>query len=219
MTMTALTEDHLDKRVVASGPYPHELADLVKRMRAYPGWKFHLEHGTYDDGQVTQLRLVITVHHHNSYHPTICDRCSGPVPSRLTQFHYPVPVVTFDRASWQRWLRDRVADVHVHEDGEAIAFEYSVERRTCAHIGGCQCSVETVRFLHRPFAPFHGPGRDPNRQVEVGVDPMEQRILQDGSQAKGDWLGDGGIHDDERHTMDRGPFGDHATCTPIQVIK
>lgn len=195
-----------DGTMTARGPYPLALAELVGRMRAYPGWAFRLEHGTYDDGQVEQLRLIITVRHHNSYRPLTCAYCSGPIPSRATQFHYPVPMVTFDRSSWLRWLRDRVADVHVHEDGEAIAFEYEAD--------------DGQRFVVRPFAPFHGPGRDPNRLVEVGIDPMEQRILQDGSQAKGDWIAtDYVIHDDAEHALCIERSTDSPGCTPIQVLR
>jgi hypothetical protein len=138
-----------------SGSWPAELEDLVSRVRCYPGWEFRFEEGVYDDGQVTQLRLIITVSHVDSYEPR------NP---RRTHFHYPVPGVTYDRASWQRWLRDRVADVQVHEDGEWLRFAYQRP---------ATWEDDVVEVVERPFAPHHGPGRDPNRQVEVGVDPME----------------------------------------------
>lgn len=176
----------------SEAPWPTELADLVERARCYPGWTFHLEEGTYDDGQVSQLRLIITVDHHDSYHPNR---------RRTTAFHHPVPVVTWDRASWQRWIRDTVAAVHVHEDGEALAFAYTRPADNGAE----------VTVLERPFAPFHGPGRDPNRQVEVGVDPMEARVSQSGGRYPGWWWDGHSIHDDDTHDRCGG------VCTPVQL--
>lgn len=178
----------------STAPWPVELEDLVSRARAYQGWTFRLENGTFDDGQVTQLRLIITIRHVDSYHPEH---------GRTTEFHYPVPAVTFDRASWQRWIRDRVSDVHIHEDGEALAFIY---RRPI--IDG-----EQVEVLERPFAPFHGPGRDPNRNVEIGVDPMEARVSQSGGRYPGYWWDGRVVHDDDVH--------DQAIahrCIPVQLL-
>lgn len=180
-------------QVRAAGPYPVELVDLVNRISAYPDWRFYLKEGDYDDGQITQLRLIISLNHTDSYHP---DRLRG------TAFHFPVPVVVWNREAWQCWLRDRVADVHVHEDGENIAFTYE--------------DGET-EFKVRPFAPFHGPGRDQNRQVEVGVDPREQRVSQSGGRYPGWWYRAGlGVHDDETH--DREWVGP-PSCIPVQLTK
>ena len=195
------------RQMTQTGPWPTELEDLVGRARlAYPGWSMKLEEGTYDDGQVTQLRLIITVAHFDSYHP------ENP---RRTQFHYPVPVVAWDRASWQRWIRDMLALVHVHEDGEALAFAYErpVQDTETGEV------IEDVVVLERPFAPQHGPGRDPNRQVEVGVDPMEQRIAQWGGRYPGWWWDGTTVHDDTVHDRDcRGQSYGPPRCIPVQRV-
>jgi hypothetical protein len=192
-----------ERRMTASAPWPHELEDLVKRMRAYRGWAFKLMEGVFDEGQVEELRLIITVPHHDSYHPQ---------EPRRTAFHYPVPMVVWDRASWQRWLGDMVDAVHIHEDGEAIAFEYE----------GFDKDGETVRYLHRPFAPFHGPGRDPNRQHEVGIDPREARRAQEYQPFEyyqGWWVDpDGWVHDDAKHEKCRTGEAQGYLCTPVQRL-
>lgn len=185
------------RSMTSSAPWPYELDDLVSRARAYPGWRFRLEDGTFDDGQVSQLRLIITVRHYDSYHP---ER------RRTTDFHYPVPAVTFDRASWQRWIRDRMGDVHVHEDGEALAFLYQRFDR----------DNEDVEVLERPFQPFHGPGRDPNRNIEVGVDPMEARITQSGGRYPGYWWDGHHVHDDAEHDL---CYGNGRGCKPVQLAE
>lgn len=185
------------RKMTSTAPWPVELEGLVLRARAYPDWSFRLEEGTYDDGQVTQLRLIITVNHHDSYHP---DR------PRTTQFCYPVPGVTYDRQSWQRWILDRIADVHVHEDGEALGFAYTRPMANGA----------MVRVVERPFAPFHGPGSDPNRNVEVGVDPMTVRVRQDGGRYPGYWWDGHEVHDDATHDRELS-FG-CANCVPVQLV-
>jgi hypothetical protein len=178
-----------------TAPWPEELEDLVGRARAFTGWSFHLEDGAHDDGQVTGLRLLIVVRHYDSYHP---ER------RRSTGFVYPVPAAVYDRASWQRWLFDRCMDLWRHETGEALAFAYRRER----HGGG------QVEVLERPFAPFHGPGRDPNRNVEVGVDPMEARVRQDGGRYPGWWWDGTAVHDDATHDERCGS----PRCTPVQLV-
>lgn len=190
------------RKMVSEAPWPTELEDLVLRIRCSYGWTFRLEYGTFDDDQVSQLRLIITVHHHDSYHPEN---------RRATQFHYPVPAVMFDRASWQRWIRDRMADLHVHEDGEALAFAYQRPLSIADGDGG------DVEVLERPFAPFHGPGRDPNRNVEVGVDPMEARVSQWGGRYPGYWWDGHLVHDDAEHDREL-TFG-NPTCIPVQLVE
>ncbi|MGH9095577.1 MAG: hypothetical protein ACRDXE_10490 [Acidimicrobiales bacterium] len=120
------------------------------------GRAFSLHDGKWDDRAAAGPRLFITVHGADSFH-TERQRPNG------TAFLFPVPAVTYNRASWQRWLWDRVIDVHRHETGEAFRFVYRRPSRDGTN----------VEVAEHPFAPFHGPGRDPNRNVEVGVDPME----------------------------------------------
>jgi hypothetical protein len=61
--------------------------------------------------------------------------------------YFPVPPAAYDRRAWQRWLLDQLLDVEIHEACEFF------------QIGG-----------ERPFAPNHGPGRDPYTILELGTD-------------------------------------------------
>lgn len=191
----------MTRTITMSAPWPDELDDLVNRARHFEGWHFRLVDGTFDDGKVTGLRLIITVTGPDAYHPDGLRRAIA--------FHYPVPPVTYDRPSWQRWLFDRVLDVRRHTDGEGLSFEY---RRP----GPGRDGEAVVR--ERPFAPFHGPGRDPNRTVEVGVDPEEQRTLQDGSHAEGWWWNGRQVHDDDGHDPACYGYGEGGWCIPVQVV-
>lgn len=58
----------------------------------------------------------------------------------------PVPPAAYDRRSWQRWLFDQVLLVEQHE---ACEF-FQVDGR-------------------RPYAPNHGPGRNPYTIHELGT--------------------------------------------------
>lgn len=189
----------VDRRMLMSAPWPADLDDLVGRARCHDGWSFHLADGEWDDGFVTGLRLIITVRSVDAYHP---DRPRG------TSFLFPVPVATFDRGSWQRWLWDRVMDVHHHETGEAFGFAY--------HRPGWDGAMEV---MERPFAPFHGPGRDPNRNIEVGVDPMEARVTQSGGIYPGYWWDGHVVHTDRDHEDCRGQSYGPPRCVPVQVVK
>jgi hypothetical protein len=61
--------------------------------------------------------------------------------------HYmPVPPASFDRGSWQRWMLDQLLEIEVHEACEFFQID-----------GG------------RPFAPNHGPGRNPYTIRELGT--------------------------------------------------
>lgn len=189
-----------------TAPYPDDLADLVSRAHGFDGWTFHLEDGTWDEGTVKGLRLIITIRHQNSY-----DHDEW----RRTQFHYQVPITRWVRADWQRWIFDRCMDVWRHETGENLSFEY--ERPTWDADG----EAETRRVRERPFAPFHGPGRDPNRNVEVGIDPAEQRIAQEYlpyERYPGLWWDGYIVHDDETHDRDcRGQSFGPPKCIPVHL--
>lgn len=135
-------------------PFPDELADLVAKLHYRPGWHFELkdierDHADSHGGAAGGLTFIgITgdysgpdgsyVGATNAYHP---DR------PRPVYFYFPVPAATFNRASWQRWLFDRLTDVERHEQMERFA------------IGS-----------ERPFAPTHGPGDDPYVVHEYGSD-------------------------------------------------
>lgn len=187
------------RRMTSTAPWPAELDDLVNRCRLlYPGWEMKLDPGPHDGGQVEGLRLVIYTSGHDSYQPERPVRVS---------FEAAVPAVTWNRASWQRWLFERIMDVQRHETGEATAFEYTDE--TTGH-----------RYLVRPFAPFHGPGRNQTMTIEVGVDPTEQRVASSGHMRTGWWLmrEDDWLHTEAEHLMHY-PRKKHEQCIPVQVIE
>lgn len=67
--------------------------------------------------------------------------------TRIWVDHYmPVPPAAYDRRSWQRWLLDQILLVEQHEACEFF------------QIGG-----------KRPYAPNHGPGRNPYTIHEPGT--------------------------------------------------
>lgn len=61
--------------------------------------------------------------------------------------YFPVPAAAYDYRAWRRWLLERILEVERHE-----ACEFFV-------VDG-----------ERPFAPNHGPGRDPYVVLELGTD-------------------------------------------------
>lgn len=63
------------------------------------------------------------------------------------QHSFPVPAATYDKQSWRRWLFNRFLDVETHEACEF--FQVDGER---------------------PYAPNHGPGRDPFLVFEYATD-------------------------------------------------
>lgn len=64
--------------------------------------------------------------------------------------YFIVPAAAYDEQSWRRWMLDRVLDVETHE----------------------ACEFFQVKG-ERPYAPNHGPGRDPYIIFEYATD--EQR--------------------------------------------
>ena len=109
------------------------LRRLVAEAKCKPGWSFHIED---DEGA---LRLVITIEGEDNYHPGR--------PWTVSHYH-PVPITTYNEASWRRWIYDHcIATMH-HEIGEALRF------------GTDDAPV-------RPFAPMHGPGENPYTVHEI----------------------------------------------------
>jgi hypothetical protein len=135
-------------------PYPDALASLVKRLRYRRdlGWDVYLDDDLQRDkpgrhsGEARGLTLVVTRVGRNTYHPEQV---------MAVNHYFPVPPATYNEASWQRWLFDRLGDVDTHERMEDFALAYA-DDPGAAH--------------ERPFAPNHGPGEDPYRITEVTTD-------------------------------------------------
>ena len=119
-------------------PYPVALAELVDRLAYRPGWTFKLAH--IDRGQGSEgLTLIITTKGYDSYHP---ERGEG----YRVNHYMPVPPAAFDPATWQRWLFDQLGEVERHE---------------CMEFFALIDPTDTGPALRRPYAPNHGPGRNP----------------------------------------------------------
>jgi hypothetical protein len=192
------------RQMIITGPWPGELEDLCSRLRYYRGWAAEIrDRKDHDDGLTTGPRLIISVESVDAYHPD---------EPRSTEFHFPIPACTFNRASWQRWLRDRLDDVHHHENGEALGFVYE---RT-------DTQGNPVTVIERPFAPLHADGEDPHRLYEVGI-PYEAlreaqgylqrrgfKPLHNGHRYPGFWWDGEVVHTDDEHDQhDR-------SCVPVQ---
>jgi hypothetical protein len=190
-----MTESLTPRLMHHSAPWPTDLEDLVNRARCWNGWSFALADGEWDEGTVSGLRLLITVHGANAYHPG---------ERRGTTFLFPVPATSFDRRSWEDWIWDRCMDVPRHEMGEALAFAYWRPNE----------AGEMVEVTEHPFAPFHGPGRNPNTNTRVGVDPIEVRVAQDGGRYRGWWWDGRVVHDDAAHDA----HAHRTVCTPVQMM-
>lgn len=104
------------------------LAKIVRETRCKPNWTFMLVEEN-DDPLV--LRLVIQINAFDNYNP---DK-----PLSVRHYH-PVPITTYNEATWRRWIFDQCIRTMNHELGECLRF-----------------GNDEVR----PFAPMHGPGEDP----------------------------------------------------------
>lgn len=127
-------------------PYPAELAALVAECSYRPNWTVTMDWVERDKDLKTGavlsegLTVVIETSGFNSYHPE-----RGPYYG--VNHYFPVPPATYDRRSWTRWLFECFHKVELHE-----AMEFFT-------IAG-----------EKPFAPNHGPGRDPYTVHELGTD-------------------------------------------------
>lgn len=127
--------------LVQRSPWPQDLEDIVDGISYLDGWNFHL-FIDYDRGQGSLgTTLVITVTTADAYHES---------DTRPTNHLFIVPAAAYNYSNWQRWVYDRIMDVHRHEAGENLV------------INGV-----------RPYAPNHGPGEDPYITREFSTD--EQR--------------------------------------------
>jgi hypothetical protein len=98
-------------------PYPELLAELVRRTKYRPGWKFSLV--DIDRGQGSKgLTLDIVTCGYNSYHPEQGEN--------YRVHHYMiVPPAAYDRRSWQRWLFEQILLVERHEAMEFFTVDGS----------------------------------------------------------------------------------------------
>ena len=122
-------------------PYPEALAELIENMRYRPGWLFHLEHVNRGQGS-EGLTLSVTSLGYDTYHPERGE-------TYRVIHYFPVPPAAFDKRAWERWLLDCLIEIETHECCEFFRFEEEDVGR-------------------RPFAPNHGPGRNPYSILEVG---------------------------------------------------
>ena len=128
-----------------TAPYPKALASLVERVSYRPGWRCWLEDTDRDkdaEGNVVGkgLTLVITTLGYNSYKPSDGE-------TYRVHHYFIVPAATYDERAWQRWLFDQYVLVETHE---AMEF-FRIDKR-------------------RPYAPNHGPGRNPYTVLERGTE-------------------------------------------------
>jgi len=136
-------------------PYPHELADLVNRLRyrRHLGWKVWLEDDRVRDpadthkGESRGMTLIVQRVGPNSYdHDELM----------AVNHYFAVPPATYNRASWVRWLFDRLGDVDTHERMEDFAFEHEEQDGISGLL-----TMPPRKVTERPYAPNHGPGWDP----------------------------------------------------------
>lgn len=135
-----------------SAPFPKELAALVEKTTYKPGWTFTLKHMVRENVDPADrssaplsegLTLDIVSQTFDSHHP---ERGNN-----YRVHHYViVPPATFNEASWQRWILERLLEIERHEACEFF------------RIDGEQ-----------PYAPTHGPGDDPYVIRDLATD--EQR--------------------------------------------
>jgi hypothetical protein len=93
-----------------------------------------------DRGQGSEgLTLIVTTLGYDTYHPEQGE-------SYRVRHCFPVPPAAFDYGSWQRWLLDQVLLIEQHEACEFFQVGEG-----------------------RPYAPNHGPGRDPYPVRELGT--------------------------------------------------
>jgi hypothetical protein len=143
-----------DRQMSQTAPYPDVLASLVQRLRyrEHLGWKVWLEDDLQRDkpgrhtGESRGMTLVVQRCGPDSYHH---DRIIA------VNHYFAVPPATYNLASWQRWLFDRLGDVDTHERMEDFALTYAADPHAA---------------VVRPFAPQHGPGNDPYRVCEYATE-------------------------------------------------
>jgi hypothetical protein len=101
------------------------LAEIVYTRDPVPGRRFHL----IRDDENNFAQLDIFTYNPNTYRPD---------EMRHTRHEFVVPLATYHRAAWLRWVFDRLVSIEVHETCESF-------------------QVNGVRV----FAPHHGNGWSP----------------------------------------------------------
>ncbi len=76
---------------------------------------------------------------------------------------FPVPAAAYDRVSWRRWIRECFVLVESHEVNEFLQIDGE-----------------------RPYAPNHGPGRDPYITFEYATDVHRRTSFRGDVQPWGD---------------------------------
>lgn len=158
--------DH-PEQMTQYAPYPEVLASVVQQVKYRPGWSFWLYDVVRDRDRATDpddhnepnalaggLTLVIQTLGYNSYKPSDGE-------SYRVNHYFIVPAATYDQRAWTRWLFDQIVLVETHE---AMEF-FKVDQR-------------------RPYAPNHGPGRNPYSILERGTEE-DATTMFDGSKTKG----------------------------------
>jgi len=140
-------------------PYPTALASLVERLTYRLGWRFWLTDADRDEDESGHivghgLTFVVQTRGYNSYKPADGE-------TYRVNHYFIVPAATYDERSWQRWVFDQLVLVETHE---AMEF-FKVAK-------------------HRPFAPNHGPGRNPYSIHERGSD-LDAHTMFTGEPTKG----------------------------------
>jgi hypothetical protein len=149
----------IPESMTQTAPYPHALQEVVDQAEYRPGWRLFLRHEVRDQGEIKGEGLTFCVSSlgYDTYHP---DRGE-----QYRVLHtFIVPAATYDKRAWTRWVLDCLLLIEQHETCEFFQVA-----------GG------------RPFAPNHGPGRNPYSIVELStVEDAETRFTGarvEGSQA------------------------------------
>lgn len=156
-----------DRTNTQYGPWPSELESLVAQARYRDGWRFTLTDEERDPADTHGhaaggLTLTITTLTANSYDQRICEACRSTVACYRVRHLFPVPCATFGRQGWLDWLMDCVEAVELHEAREFFRLEFT--RMSEVHTENDTVETKLIRVVQRPFAPNHGPGRDPYRR-------------------------------------------------------
>lgn len=135
-----------------------------------PGRRFQLDR----DDEANYAVLYIFTYNPNTYRPK---------EMRHTRHEFVVPVATYHKAAWQRWVFDRIASIELHETCESFqvrdeskctpectcklcghaATDHDGRYSSCRGHGDCVDHRFTCEDGHyyRPYAPHHGNGEDP----------------------------------------------------------
>jgi hypothetical protein len=135
-------------------PFPDALAEMIEHARYKAGWTLQLidiERDAADthSGSAGGLTLEVLARTDDAYSDS----------KRCVIHYFPVPAATYDDRSWKRWLLDCLVKIETHEACEFFRF---------VHLDGPD--GEEAGVAERPFAPNHGPGRDPYTVFDYATD-------------------------------------------------